>query len=374
MNGSVFQTGTAVHDLSSLYRQEKQALARNEWGLTALSVGGQAVIGTAFYLYAHVSTPGYISILLLIPAGLLLASFSMWLLKRAGGGPALLLAGNAAGRGAALVLGVTCFLDAQMAAWALCALVGEALPQMSPLLPLLGAVLMTGAALQEGGGLRRLARLLRALVPGAIGLCALTALPHGSPRYLAPWMGYGIPSILQGVLWMGGCLSGLCYPALMPDEKMGGALLIGGGRMARRAAWGALLFAAAYALISAWLLPVYGLARPESLGWRMMLFSKVSASSVAWALCLGGLTFLLLAAFGAGVQRSGRMLSFAAGKQGCLQWLMWGLPLLAVPAAALQTVPVEKALRLLLPLRLPMAAGIMGILALGAIRKRGKKP
>ena len=38
------------------------------------------------------------------------------------------------------------------------------------------------------------------------------------------------------------------------------------------------------------------------------------------------------------------------------------------------TVPVEKALRLLLPLRLPMAAGIMGILALGAIRKRGKKP
>ena len=66
------KTTACVHSPQQMKAQRWQALAQDRAALCGISVYAQIFIGLALYLYGHVSTPGYLSVLLTIPFALLL--------------------------------------------------------------------------------------------------------------------------------------------------------------------------------------------------------------------------------------------------------------------------------------------------------------
>jgi len=352
-HSSPLETATPVHSMDALLQYRKDAFAREQGILSAVSVLGQSVIGAALYLYGHVGTPGYLSILLTVPWALLIAALSLYLIQHAKDGAVLEAAGKTPGKIFPLMLFPVFFLDAQLAAYAISAILSDALPRFSPLLTMLAVALIMAAAMggENEYALPRLAGMLRWPLLIALFYCGLTALPHGSPGYLFPLLGRGTGSIFQGALWMGGCTAGACCPLLIPSPCPSLSPFQKKGRMLYRPLLGALLAAALYALISACLLPAYSLARPENLGFRLLLFTKISGSSLAWSLLVFAQLFLLLLTLAAGIMRCAHLLTGMAGKRKPSPLLTGALLLLLVPAAALKTLPVQDALIRLAPFR-----------------------
>lgn len=350
--------------MEEMRRQRQHVYLQDQCALSGVSIFGQLVIGGAFYLYGHVSTPGYLSILLTLPFLLALAFLSLFLARRAGGKGVLEAAGPLPGKIIGVLLSLIFLLDAQMAAFAICAMLTDALPHLSPLLSMIALALLTAAAIggEESYALARLSRLLRWVLLILLAFCALAALPHGSLSYLFPVLGEGMENIAKGSLWMSGCLAGACCPLLLPPGTEPLTPLPQKGRMLYRPLIFALIAGTAYALLSACLLPFYALARPENLGWRMLLFAKISGSSAAWSLLFFAMMFLMLISLSAGVLRSASLLSYAAGKRRPKASLITLLLLLLTPAATLKSLPVQHALLALAPIR-----GIGVLMLLGAL-------
>jgi len=280
-HSSPLQTRTPVHSMEDMLRQRKLSFAQDQCILSAMGIYAQMVMGTAFYLYEHVSTPGYLSILLCLPLLLLIAFLSLFLARRTQGNALLELAGKIPGKALALVLAAVFFLDAQMAAYAISAILSDVLPHLSPLLTMIAVALLMAAAIggEDEYALPRLSRLVRFPLLLAIIFCAVTALPHGNGTYLSPVLGRGMPSVFQGALWMTGCLSGACCPLLIPHTAKTLSPLREKGSLLYRPILIAAALGIIYALISACMLPFYSLARPENLGFKLLLFTKISGYS-----------------------------------------------------------------------------------------------
>lgn len=370
---SLFQTDTAVDTAAEMGFQRRQAFARDRGILTGLSIFAQMLVGCGLYLFSHVSTPGYLSILMTGPVIFLIALLSLHLQKRCGEGDALALPGKWPGRALALLLSLVFFLDAQLAAYGISAILSDVLPHFSPLLTMLTVALMLALALggEEARALSRLSRLLRWPILAALLICGLAALLHGSPGYLFPVLGEGLPSIFRGALWMSGCAAGACCPMVLPGNERPSSLLPGRGRIMKPLAF-FLLLGILYALLCACMLPFYALARPENLGFRLLLYTKISGSALSWSLMLFALLFLLLIALSAGVQRSAALIAFAAGKKRPGRGLIMFLLLLLVPASALKSLPVQQILLDLAPFRAAVVLGVLLLLWMLLLGK-GKK-
>ena len=150
---------------------------------------------------------------------------------------------------------------------------------------------------------------------------------------------------------MGGCMAGACCPLLIPRLSPSLAPFQEKGILLYRPLLGALAAGVIYALISACLLPAYSLARPENLGFRMLLFTKISGSSLAWSLMVFAQMFLLLLTLASGILRCTHLILWTAGKRKNSPWLTTAFLLLLVPAAALKTLPVQEMLIFLAPFR-----------------------
>ena len=321
--------------------QAAKSSGRDRSRLMGLAFFGQLYVGMALYGYDHVSTPGYLSILGAAAYSLVLCP----LLPRWGG------AGRTAhGLWAAVFLG-----DALLSFYALSALTRQLLPDLSPLfLALLIAALAAWAFHGKAQALAWVSTLLGGVILFLLLFSMATAFPKGNAGHLFPLLGTGWPRIGQGFLWLSGCGAGACCPLPRdgaPSARPGMLMLAG-------------LLGAGCALFSAWLLPFYALSRPAALGWRLMLFSSVSASVSGWSMQVFALMLLLLTSLGAAATRSSALLARAVGKE--LPAAGPALLLLMVPICVLDTSLVRRFLLVAAPFR---AAVPLAALALGGLQR-----
>ena len=365
------KTNTPVHDPDQMRLQRALVGVSDQGAFSALSLYGQMFIGLALYLYGAVSTPGYLSVALVLPFLLALCLAAGWLSRRCrpGEDPAAAAVGDGTARLLGLLPAAAFLMDAQLALFALCAITREVLPDFSSLWTALMIAWMTALALGGGSAkdaLPRLARLMRWVLLAMLLFCAAAALPYGHVGHLFPLWGHGAGSILRGALWMNGCAAGACWPWLMPRDA---AVSEQKEKRLLRPAFMALAAAAATALCSAYLLPVYALARPETPGWRMLLLTNVSPSVPGWSLLLTALLLLLLMALSAGVTRAGALIARAAGKESASPVLLFVLLTLLVPAGALDTNGIRRFLTAAAPWRAPVMAAYLLALCLGALKR-----
>ncbi len=367
------QTRSAVHDHASLLRQRSLSRFQDECALNGVSIYGQITVGLALYLYGFVSTPGYFSVLLSGLYLLLSCLLAYPLARRAGQEENVLswAAGKRLGKALSLFMAGVFLLDALLAFLALCAIVENILPNVSALWTslLIGGLSALALNGRNPRALASLSRPLRWGILGAMLYCAAAALPHGNPGHLFPWLGWGPDRILLGGGWMCGCAAAGCAPLLLPRSAPGER-----GSIGRKAlllpALAAVLLGASAALFSAWLMPVYALARPESLGWRMLLISNMSPSVLGWSLEVIALMFLMLLTLSAGLQRAAFCIAWTAGKASPSSLLIAVLALLLVPSGALRIKVIEDALRMLAPWRAAAMALVLLALWTGALTRR----
>lgn len=373
---SLNKTGTPVHSMDAMLRQRETALAHDQCVLSGVSLYGQLSIGIALYLYSHVSTPGYLSILLAAPFLLLVSLLSLWLARKAEPGQNVLswAVGQRAGRVLAVGFGAVFWLDAQLASYSLTAIVQNVLPNVSTLWVSLAVAVMM--AFTIGGGnkqaLPRLTRLLRWLILAFFLYCLFAALPYGNTGHLFPLLGHGWERLFQGTVWICGCLAGACCPLVLPDAGQYMGALRSRTSLLLRPQVIALTAAVLTALFSAYLMPVYALSRPETLGWRLLLVTHVSPSVVGWSLFLCATMFLMLITLAAGVTQSASLLAWAAGKPQANPAMITALLMLQVPANVLNLKGIEEFLSRIAPWRGAAVLVMLLILSLGALTKKGK--
>lgn len=375
---SLFQTTTSVSDRQTLLRERGQAYAMEQYALSGLNLYGQIVIGLSLYLYGHASTAGYLSLLALLPfcLALVLGSLHICRKRQPGQTPLVSALGKPVAGIVSVALAAVSLLDAQLAAFVICAVLSDVLPQVSSLWVALAVAVVSALAVGGGDeyGLPRLARLMRWVLLLMIGFCAATAAPYGSLGHLAPWLGQGLPSIAHGALWMSGCVGSCCLPLLLPQRDSNLQSLCQEARPGVRSVLCCLGLGTVTALFSAFLLPFYALARKETIGWRMMLLSNVSPSLPAWSLLLCAVLFLLLMLQSTGVTRAAALISHATGRRQISPGLLTLLFLLLVPLAALNTTDAEQLLIALAPWRGAVAIGAVGLGLIGSALHQRRKP
>lgn len=370
------RTQTWVHTEESMMMQRKKAEIRQNWALSGLSLYGQLMIGLSLYLYDHVSTPGYFSVLLVLPFLLMLCLACRWMLRKHQGDNRTIFsaAGNRMGKFAAILWALICWLDGQLAFYALCSMVSNILPTISSFLVALAIAVTVAFALGGRGreGLARLSRLMGWLIFLCILYCAAIGFPYGDDGHLFPLLGYGPGRIFRGGLWLCGCAASACLALLLPGEKLQEDALRENRKCMRRSLGTAVVLAAITALLSAYLLPLYALARPETTGYRLLLLARITPSVAAWSLLVCATMFLMLMTLGTGVQRGAQLFSIAAGKKEIPFSLTTGLLLSYVPWGALNIQPLEDMLIRIAPYRSGMAILALMLLFLGGWRTKWK--
>ena len=369
------ETKTAVHSQQALLAQRSQAYALEQYVLAGLCVYSQIVIGAALYLYDHVSTPGYLSVLLTAPFLLLLYGGMLFLARRVRPEQGLLLSavGSAAAAPICLLLCLGALLDALAAGVMLCAMIGDVLPQMNVLRLALAAAAVIALAIggEDEYDLPRRSRFLRWGLALVLIFCACTALPYGNPGHLFPLLSKGPGSVFEGALWMCGCAAGACCPLALPQKAESLRALTAHPQRGLRELLTALLFGALTVFFAAYLLPFYALARPETLGWRALLYAEISSSLTGWSLLLCAQMFLMLFSLATGVTRAAALLSRAAGKKKSPPWLLAALLLLLMGAAGLNPPGFSAFLLAALPWRAVLALLALAAMVIGSLL-RGK--
>ena len=331
--------------MDDLFSQRSRALALDQCALSGVSLYGQLVIGIAFYLYAHVSTPGYLSILLTLPYLLLMSLGGWWLARHTPPDQNAIqwAIGKKAEKPIAIGFSLIFLLDAQLAFYALTAMMRNVLPDMSTFFIALAVALTTAFTISGGDeyALHRLTRFLRWVFLLVFLYCAITSLPYGNMGHLHPALGHGAASIFRGALWMCGCLGGAACPLILPQQAATHSALCEKKGAFLRPQLFALLAAALTALLSAWLLPVYALARPETLGWRMLPITHVNPSQMGWSLFLCGQMFLMLITLSAGVTRSAALITHALDQKTHKPFLITLLLFFLLPMAALDILVAD---------------------------------
>ena len=336
------KTVTSVHSDFQMLAQRRGASFRDKNSLNALSVFAQLCVGFSLYLYGRVSTPGYLSVLLSAPVVPLLFLPGWFLSRRKK--PGLSVLASAAGKKGAKVYFLCFFalhlLDAQLAFFALCAVVKDVMPDFSPTFAALAAAVFCflGGDIRES--LPRLARFLKWLIGLMLFYCLAIAVPYGRIAHFFPLLGYGPASILQGALWISGASASCVWPLLAraEDDQPAGFFPVLLSPLAA-VGWGTVTYLAAV-----WLMPVYAMQRPQSLGWRMLLLVHMTPSVPAWSMAVIGLTLLLLTALSYSVSQAAFALSQFGGSQKTPRFLYAALFMLPIPACVLDPDAAQAAL------------------------------
>ena len=366
------KTIASVHSKSQMLAQRRGASFRDKSVLNALSVYAQLCIGFSLYLYSRVSTPGYLSLLLAAP-GLPLLFLPGWFLSKRKK-PGLSVLQSAAGKEGAKVF-FLCFsalhlLDAQLAFFALCAVVKDVMPDFSPTTAALAAAVFCFLGGDSRENLPRLARFLKWMIGLMLLFCLAVAVPYGRTAHFFPLLGYGTASILQGALWISGALSSSVWPLLArgDDDQPAGFL------PALLPSLTAVGLGIVTYLASVWLMPVYAMQRPQSLGWRMLLLVHMTPSVPAWSMAVIGLTLLLLLALSYSVSQAAIALSEFGGTQKTPRFLYATVFLLLIPACVLDPDAAQAALAAASPFRTFAYFALLCLLCLCcAIRSRKER-
>lgn len=367
------RTATDVRDEESQLAQRTDAYLRDEFALSGVSVYVQLLIGIGLYLFGHVSTPGYQCVLLSGGALASIWALSRFLQRKAPPemGPLRAFLGPVGEKAADALLALCFLLDAQLAFFTLCAVMSEVLPDVNTLWTALAAALLTACALNgDSYALPRLSRIMRWVLLLFMAWPMIAALPQGSIGHLCPVLGIGTERIFSGSLWLCGCAAGACCPWLLPNSADTARAMQAGKPRGFGSLLGGLIFSALFALTAAYLLPFYALARPETLGWRMLIFSTLSPSLIGWSLMLWAILFFLLLGLSAGTSRAAVWIARAAGKERPSRLLTAVLLLLQVPLAALNTDRGEGLLLRLAPFRGIAVAAVLGALLTGRSRRK----
>ena len=365
------QTETSVHSPAQMIAQRRTAALLDKSGLNALSVYAQLAIGFSLYLYEQVSTPGYLSTLLTLPVLLLLFLPGRFLASRKQ--PGLSVTVSAAGTGGARIFFLCFFLlhllDAQLAFFTLCAVVRDVMPDFERTAVALAAALFCALGSGEDEGLNRLSRPLKWLIGALLLYCVLIAVPHGSAAHFFPLLGYGPASILRGTLWISGGLASAAWPMLTREDTEPPLRFF----PTLRAPLLALVLGSITYLASVWLMPVYVMQRPESLGWRMLLLVHMTPSVPAWSMEVIGLMLLLLTATAYSASQASFALSQFGGQQKTPRFLTAALLFSLVPACVTDPDSVQEMLAAASPWRAAVSFMLLILLCLCSLIRNKKK-
>lgn len=356
------KTSTSVHSTQAAQGQRRGEALGNHYTLSACLMYVQVVIGLALVVYQRVSTPGYISVLLLLlpMAGLYYLSCRI----SAAEGAAASLPGRI---GEGLLFGCL-FLDAQLSLYAFVAIVREILPDYSNAVIALVTLLCVVPSLkhQNSHALPSLSRLLKYPLLIGLGLSMLGAYRVGSWDHLFPLLGRGSGQILTGSVWLLSALSAALTPLYIHDQPLDAM----SKRRGFRALLLGLLLGAATAFYSAYLLPYYFLARPATLGAQLLLPVKVYPALVSWSVMVCLLMLLLLVSLSASLSRGLHLLSHSIGRT-IGTWPAF----LLVPLPAFSTDIARRMAGNLAQVRIGCMAGALLLFAAACFcKKRRKRP
>ncbi len=366
------KTASSVQSESQMLAQRRQASIRDKSGMNALNAYAHLCIGFSLYLYGHASTPGYLSTLLAVPPLLLFFLLGRFLVRRKKMG--LSVTASAAGPGGAKFFDLCFFLlhllDAQLALFALCAVVIDAMPDFGRLSAALSAALFCALGYGEDESLYRLSRPLKWLIGALLLYCGIAAVPHGKASHFFPLSGGGAASIIQGAVWMTGAVSSGIWPLLTHEEKEPSGSFFS----AVRPSLAAVGLGIATYLAAVWLMPYYTMKRPESTGWRMLLLVHMTPSVPAWSMEVIGLLLLLLAAVTYSASQAAFALSRFGGKQKKPRCLTALLLFLLVPGSVIDPDGACEMLTAAAAWRAPAYFALLVLLCLcSLIRNKGKQ-
>lgn len=354
------QTSTAVHSTDAAMAQRQGEAIRDHFTLSAVHLYAQLVIGMALVLYRHVSTPGYMSLALLIVPLVLLYAVSCRLSQREG------IMERPLGKAADVLLFLCLFSDAQMSLYAFTEIVREMLPDYNSAVIALVTLLCVLPSLkkQNAHALPTLGRLLKIPLIVGIGFCMLTAARRGSMSHLFPLFGMGERRVFTGAFWMCSALSAALTPLYiktppltMQQKKRGFFALLS-----------SLLFGCVTAFWAAYMLPFYFLARPDTMGAQLLLPLKVYPTLSSWSVMVCLMMLLLLVSLASALSRGRHILSHVIQKPISI----WAAFLL-VPLPALSTDIALQIVAHWAPVRIFCMAAALLLLALaGKGRKEGK--
>ena len=339
------QTLSFVHSEGAAEQQRVCAFARERCGLSAMVIYAQLWIGFSLYLYDHVSTPGWISLLLIGPYAAAMLCMGKYLLFHANGcdDPIVFAAGKKASRLFFILLSISPLFDGFISFYALCALIRDVMPDHSVWEGALAVAFTCAYSLGSGKerALPHLGSFLKWIVGILLLYCFLIAIPHGKASHFFPLMGSGISSILKGSLWMCGSLSAALWPLISaePAEQV---------FHKQKASFGfssvfiAILFALITYGVSIWLLPYYAMARPHALGWRLLLVTHMTPSIPAWSLEVIALLLLLMLSLSVSIAHAAMTFSKGMGQKKEPRFLKPILLVLMLPSCVIDTALTKQ--------------------------------
>lgn len=368
------KTETCMHSVEQMKAQRWNALADDRCALGGVSVFTQVFIGMALYLYTHVSTPGYLSILLTVPFALLLLLLAFCTAKNADSetGVIAFAVGKRLEKPVLFVFLLLHLFNAQLVFMSLCAILMEAMPEHS----LWKLAMLTALALSWANSgrkedtLARLARFLKWVVFVLFLYAVVTAFPHGSAANFFPLLGYGWKSIGNGAVWMCGAVSGCIWPLMRPQKKLSLSPILEQKSRIVLPTLLAILAGCAVMLVSVWLMPVYAMSRSETLGWRLLLMINMTPSIPAWSMETVGVLLLFFLALSNSVNEASALLKSMAGKESASAWITLLLLLILLPCAVFQFDAVLDTLSAIASFRGPATLFFMLLLYGGSLLHR----
>ncbi|MBR5111509.1 MAG: hypothetical protein IK099_15120 [Clostridia bacterium] len=371
------RTTTRVHSAGQMQDQRWHALAFDRCALGGISVYTQIYIGLALYMYSHVSTPGYISILLTIPFALLMLFLAFETAKNTDPNTGVIpfSAGKHFEKPVLFVFLLLHLFNAQLVFTSLGAMLLEVMPEHSlwQLALLITLSLAWANSGRKEDALARLARFLKWVVFLLLLYVALTSMPHGSAAHFFPLLGYGWKTIGSGAVWMCGAVSGCVWPLIRPqDRKSLSPMLERKSRVILIVLLSILAGSAAMA-VSVWLMPFFAMAASETMGWRLMPMTHMTPSIPAWSMETVGVLLLFYLALSYNVAQASALLSQIAGRLAASGWMTLLLLLLLMPCAALQYGGILETLSRIAFLRGPVTLILVLMLYLGSVYFRKRK-
>lgn len=372
------KTTACVHSPQQMKAQRWQALAQDRAALCGISVYAQIFIGLALYLYGHVSTPGYLSVLLMVPFALLLVYLARKTAAPAEeeAGVISFAAGKRMEKPVLFLFLLLHLFNAQLTFAALCAMLLDAMPEHSlwKMALLIAPVLAWANSGRTEDALARLARFLKWVIFALLLYSMLAAVPCGKAAHFFPLLGYGWNTVGQGALWMCGAVSGCVWPLLTPQNSQALSPLLKKKSAVMVPVLLAILAGCLTMLVSVWLMPVYAMARDETLGWRLMLAVNMTPSIPAWSMQTIGLLLLFFLCLSHSANQASSLAAQMAGKRAASGWVTTLLLLALVPCAVAQSPRIQDTLIQLAFLRGPVTLALVFLLSVGsAVHRRKRK-
>lgn len=353
------KTVTHVNSQTEMLSQRVHAMQNDRRALWNVSVLAQIYVSLSLYLYGAVSTAGLWSLGLTVPYMLLILFLSNRVRPVSGFG--------------CLVFFLLQMFDAQLILYALSAMLKEVMPEHPQLL--LALFLAIGMAWANSGkeetALYSLNRFLQWVIFALLFYCVCASIPYGRGDHFFPLFGRGCESIFKGAVCLWGAVNGCVWPRLMPNEEQ-----MNSSEKVQENNFHAFLPLAGGALVmgvSVWLMPFYAMERPETLGWRLLLFTNMTPSIPAWSFQVISLLMLFFLSLSCHIKSAENSLSLLCGKKlpSFSTLLLLFLPLL--PLVFLSNPQAETALITASFFRAPVMLGFLFLLYIQKRRNKRRK-